>query len=503
MARLSSAGTWVTWCTIAGAALRLFRIGRQNLWIDETISLHFATRASDAQFWKGLLYDMHGPFTTVLLRGWIQLGQSEAWMRLLYAIPGILTIPLAYRLGLELFGAKTGRIACLLLALSPFHVWYSQEIRGYSWAILWVTAALILYLRVRDGRGRAGTWVSLGTALLLGLLSNSSVALLLVALTVDALLHRPISRRFALGWFAIAVCVGLAFTPWLIDWSSRMRAERMFVNAAAPVEGVPLREASGLPLGSVPYLLWTFSYGYTLGPSLLELHLDRSFAALARHWPVLVVGALAVAHAGLAGVCRARARGRGRFVAAVLLVPLALAAFLALREIKTFHPRYLISSFPVFLALLAAGWSDCDRLAKLTSAATFVLILMSLGQHYFDPAYAREDSRAAALLILDNEQPGDSVVVIYSVRPFRHYFAGTSDGKARLVHAHKKLLRTNDELRALIAGARSESERVWLVLSRWWEVGSEERILTVFREELREKGEWRFHGVTVLLYEGG
>ena len=60
-------------------------------------------------------------------------------------------------------------------------------------------------------------------------------------------------------------------------------------SAPAPM-GVTLREASGFSALGIPYAFWTFVFGYTLGPSLLDLHLDRSAAALARHAPVLGLG---------------------------------------------------------------------------------------------------------------------------------------------------------------------------------------------------------------------
>ena len=96
-----------------------------------------------------------------------------------------------------------------------------------------------------------------------------------------------------------------------------------------------------------------------------------------------------------------------------------------MRGVKTFHPRYLMSVLPVFLALLAAGASGPGRWPRAAAVVALLLVGVSLGQHYFHPAYGKEDSRSAARVILERERPGDAVVVIYSFRPFRHYFADT------------------------------------------------------------------------------
>jgi hypothetical protein len=280
-----------------------------------------------------------------------------------------------------------------------------------------------------------------------------------------------------------------------------MGAERLFVDAASPV-GMPLREQSSFSPVEVPFVFWSFVYGYSLGPSLRSLHLDRSFQALLPHAPVIGIGIAAVATAAIVGFRDAVRRGRGSFLLSVIGVPLVLSVFLALREIKTFHPRYLVVFFPVFLALLAHGWSGRGRLVRGSALVAALLIVVSLANHFFHPAYGKEDCRSAARLILENERPGDAVVVIYAFRPFRYYFADAADGKARLLHVHKRFLRTDEEMRTHVAEAREHGGRVWLVLTRWWDVAPESRIRRIFEETLREEGRWEYTGVKVLLYEG-
>jgi hypothetical protein len=492
---------WLAGCLALAIVLRFFRIGQQSLWIDEMISLELATWAKGPEFWQGLFQDIHGPWGSALLHGWAELGRSEAWLRTLYAIPGVATVPLVFRLARDLHGPAAGRVAALCAAVSPYHVWYSQEVRNYTWSILWVAAALIFFVRAWDGRAGARTWAGLGTSLVLAALSSFSAALLIVALAVVALFRRPLERRFLFPCLATLGAACLAFVPWFVDWFVRLDAQRLFVSAPPPM-AMPLREASGLPALGLPWAFWTFSFGYTLGPSLLELHLERSAAALVRHAPVLTLGALAVGSGIVLGLRAAVARGRGTCALGVLAIPIALVVFLAVREVKTFHPRYLVACFPVLLAVLAAGWSLPGKLARGSGLVALGLAALSLANLYFVAAYAKEDSRGAARLVREREEPGDAVVVIYSFRPFEHYFAGEGGGTARLHNVHKRFLATDDQIRVHVADARKGSRRVWLVLSRWWDVAPEERILGIFEETLDEKRRWEMHGVKVLLFEG-
>ncbi len=492
---------WVLACTLLAAVLRLYHLGHQSLWVDEMISLQLATYASGAEFWHGLLEDIHGPLTSVFLHGWTRLGETDGWLRLLYALPAIATIPLAYLLGRRLFGRAAGRITCLALALSPMHVWYAQELRNYTWLVLGATAALVLFVRVWDGEGSRRTWVALALVLALAILTNYSLGFLLIGLTVAALLRRPWQPRFLLAWGGTLLFVGLVFLPWFVDWFGRIGGERLFVNARSPL-GLPLREASGFSPAGLPYALWTFVYGYSLGPPLLDLHLDRSASTLLPHVPVLVPGLLAAAAALVLGLQEAHARGRLLLVLTILLVPLVLTSYLAVREIKTFHPRYMLASLPVVFAMLGAAWSRRGIIARGSGILAGALMLVSLGQHYFDPAYGKEDSRRAAQIVRSEEKPGDTVVLIYAHRPFRHYYAQDGGGHARLLQVHKRLLQTDEDMRAHVAAATAEGGRVWLVLTRWWDVAPEERIRAIFAESLTEVRRWEVQGVKITLYEG-
>ncbi len=132
------------------AALRLFVIDRDALWLDEGYSWWDAQQ-SFASLWSLVPQcDPHPPLYFALLHAWISLfGDGTFAMRMLSALFGIATVAVVHFAGRELdvargksegaFGIAT--LAALLFALTPFQIYFSIEARPY--ALLCFGAALL------------------------------------------------------------------------------------------------------------------------------------------------------------------------------------------------------------------------------------------------------------------------------------------------------------------------------------------------------------------------
>ena len=81
------------------------------------------------------------PLDFVVVWLFAHLGTQEAILRLPAVIWGVLSIIVAYRLFSRLTDKQTALFAVLLLALSPFHIRYSQEVRYYSSLVFFYLAA--------------------------------------------------------------------------------------------------------------------------------------------------------------------------------------------------------------------------------------------------------------------------------------------------------------------------------------------------------------------------
>jgi 4-amino-4-deoxy-L-arabinose transferase-like glycosyltransferase len=151
---LGSSRIWLILIILLGSAVRLYRLGYQSLWFDESLSMALASAplkiSIEATLAEGL---QHLPLYYLLLRIFVWIGRSEMVLRLPSAVCGVLAIPLIYQVGRRCLKQGTGLFAALLLAVNPYHVWFSQEARMYSLLMLSTLGALYFFLRLlRENR---------------------------------------------------------------------------------------------------------------------------------------------------------------------------------------------------------------------------------------------------------------------------------------------------------------------------------------------------------------
>lgn len=128
--------------------LRIIFIGSHSLWLDELFSLKFAEYDLPDLIREVASFDNHPPTYYILLHYWISLfGDSEASLRTPSAIFGLLSVYFTYKVGELLFNKRVAAIAGLLLAISEFSIYYSQEARMYSF--LAFASVLSVYFLVK------------------------------------------------------------------------------------------------------------------------------------------------------------------------------------------------------------------------------------------------------------------------------------------------------------------------------------------------------------------
>ena len=416
---------------LLAAGLRFHYLGAQSFWNDEGNSARLSER-SIAAIVEGTASDVHPPLYYVLLHGWRELvGESEFGLRSLSAFAGVLTVAVVAALSRRVPGRgeehretqrgaerRGGRrkntssaslraplrfsaflvispkiLAPLFAAISPVLVYYSQETRMYALLALLAalsTGALMAWL---GGAGRrwAVAYVLLVAA---GLYTHYFFPAVLVAQGLVVLLAvrpwrswREVLRPFIV-WLVLVTIAVASYLPWL---------------------PIFLRQVGGRG-GERPPLL----------------------AFLADSWRWLVLGPTVnhneavwalVAAAALAALGVAVGRRRSAVAATLIVVPLALMYLVGATDPAFF--KFLLVAVPFLGLLMGFGWGAPRRRLWLPGLLTALVLagnVVSLGNHYGDPTFARADYRGmAARIAADDRNVGVILVAPNQWEVFTYY----------------------------------------------------------------------------------
>ena len=435
--------TWlaVLLLTFLAFILRVYRLDFVSLRGDEAFTVIFVQRTWDG-LWNGIrTIEPNPPLMYLALRGWIALaGASEFATRYFSAFFGVLCVPLLYRLAREMFShpllSKTGegwgggRIALLaaaLIAINPYQIWHSQDVRNYTmWPALSLLALIFFWrwwrlenrdwrLEIESRQLSIGNWqlAFYVLATLASLYTHYYDVFILAALNIFVFAFAFLERRWKTlaRWIGAQVVLVAAYAPWVIWGTNRVTT----YGEASAQQSVPL-------LDQFSHTLASFVLSDTV-PSTLKSML----------WLPLALALLAI----LVYLTR-RDRSRAAFLFLYIAVPtLALYAISIGRPL--FLERYLNGIAPAYYLTFAVGLAAITnyqlpivnfkprRLLPAISILFFGFIsAYALSNYYFDPAYAKAPNwRALAQFIAEQQQPGDIVVQNFTEMSPIYYQRGT------------------------------------------------------------------------------
>ena len=384
---------------VAAVLLRAFRLGHQSLWTDEIVS----ALSADGRLWWVLTQTSVNsnipPLYYAVLHLVMSLSRQEWVLRLPSLLSGVASVPLFFAIVREWLGSRVALVCAALVAISPFHVWYSQEARPYA-LLLFLSLLSLRLLQLLVARP-GDRWLQLGFVLSAAATFYAHTLGLpfLAYLAVLAIRETP-KERWG-HWLRLFAAIGLLLIP---------AVYRLIVFA--PSASADASRTFGLAF--VPYAVWAFATGYSIGPTLTQLHLPSRLATTLRYWPLILPIGLIVVTLATAGAVSLWKWSRATFwmVGLWLAFPLAFALLGTLATRHPFNVRYVILSFPAFVIVVASGVLATRQPLWRAGAAAALLVVsaLSLGNYYFVSRYFREDNRAAGHYLTANAATGDLVV---------------------------------------------------------------------------------------------
>lgn len=199
---------------LLGFALRLYQFDRLSLWLDEIYVVDYARLP-----WRDVLgfngaYDNHPPLYFALVKLANLVSAEVNGLRYLSIVTGTLTIPVVYVLTKHLVNRNAALLASLIFALSPLHIWYSQEGRMYAPTMLTIALSYYALLRFLQQRHR-GWATAYGLSVVIAMYLDYSALYALAPQAVVVLALAWGSWKTVRDWIIVVMAAGLLYVPWI------------------------------------------------------------------------------------------------------------------------------------------------------------------------------------------------------------------------------------------------------------------------------------------------
>ena len=490
---------------VLALALRLIRLGTFPFWADEVYSI-VASSDIIGFFSHNRFKANHPPLSYMLLALWRMLGMdfNEWTIRGLPALFGVMGVGAIYWLAKQFFNARVGLITAFILAIAPFHIWHSQDLKEYIYLPFAATVMVgffyrgVVYNHRRD-------WFFYGFLAGLSCYTEIFVVPLLLAINCWFLCIARSHRECIKGWFLANLMGAAMFLPWLGIMLQKI--QDYMLNA----------ENWWVPhpnFWSILFYLKTVAFGYTASKPWFYL-------------AILCFGVLSVL-----GVWQAWRNNRyaASLLVAWAVMPVLLVFCISFISQSIFLIRAMIPFSIAIYLLVGVGISSIKNTKVFITSMCMVVLLCSIGlvgyynrdlhplQHPHRPGiHPPREYDKAAHYILDHLEEGDVVVHAsqHTWLPFYWYgfqgipqnVGGMDKGFVDHINLSNPIITNDEELLRLwpqvIDTIVPGHKRVWYVFAEWERTylpGNAKNVWRWLDSRFMEVNQQHFNGIDVFLY---
>ncbi len=389
-----------------GFILRIYNIDQYPLWFDELASNRFSAELVN------LITNLHGHDSVIdhfsyycssdpssifyylivfIYSLFFEGGQSLRFISVIFSAFSLV----AFYLFARLFLNKRGSLyALLMMAISPFYLWYAQEARVYSMACFF--AILTLYFFVRAIRKSKPIFWFFFTLFAIFALYASYYFSILLIVTGIVVLHKEYRRCFKLWMVSVAVIV-ISFLPSVFLIRSNLCI---------------VKNQFWLYLPNLKTVFTTFSvFNFGYSAYKWQYYLGTTFFL-----GLLIYGTYS---------CCRKSKNDAAVLPILFFIPLALIYALSFLFMPIYIDRQLIIFSPLYYLLIVQGLSNIKRRSSQVILAVIVLFLIissainyyrgfmlsnSYGNDFYVGVHYKKDYRGLMEYIENNLNPDDFIM---------------------------------------------------------------------------------------------
>jgi len=214
----SSFVRWALLATILATALRIYHLSTASFWVDELNTVSICGQLKNTHMSK--VFGYIPTYLGMWLSGvavdeidpkhpeqWRSKGVTETTARIGSAVFGILSIPLLGLFSYRMLGPRASIFFMFMLAVAPWHVYWSQAARFYTQQFLFYNLSLILYFAGTRNRS-PGRMAAAVVLLLLAFLSQPPALVLVAVFALDWTVRLIRGEKMRLGMLGGVSAVG-------------------------------------------------------------------------------------------------------------------------------------------------------------------------------------------------------------------------------------------------------------------------------------------------------
>jgi uncharacterized membrane protein len=347
---------------LIGAAVRITNLSHLSLWLDEGFTVLYSRQEWSAVSGTNGFYSPHPPLYFTLVKVSDLFFADEIAGRMISVVAGIATIPVFYLLMAKVLDRRAAFVSALVLALSPIHLYYSQEARMYALVVFLIALS---YLALISYNHRPHwTWAAvygLSAALSLWVDYSSFYALAPQVLYILVQFYRH--RRAAAPLFVAGVLAVVAYAPWIPQVLSSIDSANL-VERRESYLGVDQSRLTTAMLAMM---------GFAGDGSYFQSFRESAW----NRWPdsrgIFLIAALPVIGLGIRGLWR---RWEAMVVVGGLLGTMLVGVWVSLIS-PGFAERTVLTTVLGWAALLGAAFSaKTSRLVKGVAVASLIAVLL-------------------------------------------------------------------------------------------------------------------------------
>ena len=442
--KLNTRSCFIAICFI-GLFLRVFYISHQSIWIDEIASVISAKQATLTEVIKtSFITERIPPLYPMFLHFWIRVfGPLEFSIRIPSAIFGFLTIPIIFILSKSLFDNKVAVLSSLFLAISPFHIWYSQEARCFTMMLFLNLLSIMYFLKILHANNKFSYMhflVYLVTTCM-AMLTNYLMIFTIIAQNVIIYFRRQDIKKTVRPWLYLQLLIILLsiipsffiFTKQVLtgyeDFYKTAADNRYTVSIQPDKKGFKIEDSAFQKIISKcrdlrQLVKERFNIKLTRSLKFMFFNVPQSFGTGLKHvnrppysWDKLFSYAFILPSTLFFLIVFACGifvpRGEDFFHILILFIfPIFGVFLIVLLDLRPIYTRHVIQSLPLFYIFIAIGLFSIKSI-KIKSIIVFTVLLLmssSLSIYYFDKKTYKDDWRYVSTHVLSNLTSKDFII---------------------------------------------------------------------------------------------